>query len=212
MTQPYGQQPDPSGGYPQQGGTPPGGYPQQGTPPGGYPQQGTPPGGYPQAPGYPQGGLPQAPPDYGQGGPIVRPGGVTAAAVLTFVQAGLTIISAGAFLIALAALESASDTYGLDLGDSTGEFWIASLLGLVAGGLLIAGGVKALGGSNGQLFTISIALQLVLSVYWMIRLVTQDGSPLWPILMAVMPVIAISLWYSSAAKQYVAAKNGAPRY
>lgn len=204
MTQPYGQQPDPSGGYPQQGGTPPGGYPQQGTPP----------GGYPQAPGYQQtpGGLPSAPPDYGQSGPIVRPGGVTAAAVLTFVQAGLTIISAGAFLIALAALESASDTYGLSLGDSTGEFWAASLLGLVAGGLLIAGGVKALAGSSGQLFTISIALQLVLSVYWMIRLVSQDGSPLWPILMAVMPVIAISLWYSGAAKQYVAAKNGAPRY
>lgn len=210
MTQPYGQQPDPSGGYPQQGGTPPGGYPQQGTPPGGYPQQ----GGYPQAPGYPQGpgGLPSAPPDYGRGGPVVRPGGVTAAAVLTFVQAGLTIISAGAFLIALAALESASNTYGLALGDSTGEFWVASLLGLVAGGLLIAGGVKALAGSNGQLFTISIAVQLVLSVYWMIRLVTEDGSPLWPILMAVMPVIAISLWFTAPAKQYVAAKNGTARY
>lgn len=202
MTQPYGQQPDPSGGQPQQGGTPPGGYPQQGTPP----------GGLPQAPSYQQGGLPQAPPDYGQGGPIVRPGGVTAAAVLTFVQAGLTIISAGAFLIALAALESASDTYGLNLGDSTGEFWVASLLGLVAGGLLIAGGVKALAGASGQLFVISIAFQLVLSVYWMIRLVTEDGSPLWPILMAVLPIIAISLWFTAPAKQYVAAKNGGARY
>ena len=106
MTQPYGQQPDPAGGYPQSGGyrrargtrrlraTPRGrravtrstaGRLQQG-----YPQ--SPPGGYPPAPGYGE-GMPPAPPEYGQG-PMRRPGAVTAAAVLAFVQAGITTIPA----------------------------------------------------------------------------------------------------------------------
>src|ERR1700741_3888202 len=107
MTQPYGQQPggnNPGGGGFQQ--QPGGNYPGSG----GFQQPGS--GGFPQAPQAPNyqqgyGSMPQAPKEYG--GPVARPGGTTAAAVLAFVQGGITLITSGILMLGLAAIESVRD-------------------------------------------------------------------------------------------------------
>jgi hypothetical protein len=224
MTQPYGQQPgdqgQPGGQYPGSGGfqQPGGQYPGSGgfqQPGGQYPGS----GGFPQAPqppSYQQGyaGMPQAPQEYG-GGAVTRPGGTTAAAVLAFVQAGITLITTAILMIALAAIQDlangAEETAGgIALGGALAEFWIVSIVQLIGIGLLIAGGVKLLGGRAGNLFVIAVGLQIVLCVYWLIRIVTNSGSPMVPLILVVMPIISLVLALNAANKEYVRYKSGRP--
>jgi hypothetical protein len=170
-----------------------------------YGQQ--PPGNFNQGqPGY--GAMPPAPPEY-TGGPVARPGSVTAAAVLGFVQAGLTIISTIILLIGLAAVQDvvndAETINGVDVGGGgLAMLWIAGFVGLIGAGLLIWGAVKALGGTAGNLLVIAAALQIVLCVFWLI-----EGAGIIPILLIVMPIIALVMSLGSAAKQYEASKKRA---
>jgi hypothetical protein len=152
--------------------------------------------------------MPPAPPEY-TGGPVARPGSVTAAAVLGFVQAGLTIISTIILLIGLAAVQDvvndAETINGVDVGGGgLAMLWIAGFVGLIGAGLLIWGAVKALGGTAGNLLVIAAALQIVLCVFWLI-----EGAGIIPILLIVMPIIALVMSLGSAAKQYEASKKRA---
>lgn len=192
MTQPYGQQP----------GQQPGQYGQ----PGGYPQS----GGYPQAPGYPQsGGLPQAPPDQGYGGSTGRPGTVTAAAVLAFIQAGITTITT------ILVLAGASQVEG-------GEAALAWLVGLVqvAGVvLLIWGGVQFTQGKGRTLLVVACLVELAICVYYLINfLVVETGNIdvlegakafliAVAIFFAIMPTISLVLALGGSANQYLDAKR-----
>ena len=200
MTQPYGQQPDPSGGYPQQGGTPPGGYPQQGTPP----------GGYPQAPGYSS--MPQAPQEYTQG-PIPRPGSVMAAAVLAYVQAGITSITTVLAFI------------GLGTGDITGGDLILELLVAIAQAvgivLLIMGGVQFAAGKSRNLLVAGCTLELVICLYYLIRFLTVDtdgvdqqlvnaatGVMIFIVVFfATMPTISLIMSLGSGATQFLESRR-----
>lgn len=221
--QPYGQQP---GNYGQPG-TPPQGYPQSG----GYPQQGgyQQSGGYPQSggfqqPAYPQapsyahgpGGLPQAPPDHGRGGPIEKPGGVTGAAVLAFIQAGITLITTGLLFLALAASEGMASDLGVDLGGALAEFWVVAFVQLAGVVILIFGAVQLMSGTARTLFVAAAGLQIALCLYWLIRSVTASGdsatgagvSVVIPVLFAVMPVIALILSLGGTTSKYLQAKAG----
>ena len=204
MTQPYGgQQPQQPGG--QQPGS--GGFQQPGGPnpnSGGHQQ----PGGYPQAPGYQQGygGMPSAPEERG-GGPVARPGVTTAAAVLAFVQGGITLITTGILLIGLAALQSLEDDAsagGVEIQGSLTEAWLVCFVQLVGVGLLIWAGVKLMSGTAGNLFIIAAALQLVLCVYWLVR----GAAPFVPVILAVMPIVALVLVLGQANKEYVRSRSG----
>lgn len=232
MTQPYGQQPGGdhpgSGGFQQPGGYPgsggfqqpgSGGFPQAPQAPGyqqqGYQQQGYGQQGYGQQgheqQGYGQqgyGGMPQAPQEY-TGGPLPRPGGTTAAAVLAFVQAGLTLIATGLLMIALAALANLADDAearagGVDISAGLAEGWIVAIVQLVGVGLLVFAGVKLLSGTAGPLFLVALGLQIVLCVYWLIR----SAAPVVPIALAVMPIVALFLSLSSANKEFVRSRAG----
>jgi len=197
MTQPYGQQP---------GGNNPGsgGFQQPGS--GGFPQA-------PQPPAYQQGygAMPQAPQEY-SGGPIPRPGGTAAAAVLAFVQGGITLITTGILMIALAAVadlaNQANDTSagGIDISGSLAEGWIVAIVQLVGVGLLIYGGVKLMAGASGPLFMIAAGLQIALCIYWLVR----SATPIVPILLAVMPIVALALTLGATHKQFVASRSGRP--
>lgn len=194
MSQPYGQQPQ-GGGYNQGPG-----YGQQQPP--GYGQPG--PGG----PGGYGGGMPPAPPEYSSG-PIPRPGTVTAAAVLAFVQAGITLICSIILIIGLAAVSSADgDTIGgyqFDIDQGALAFpWIVTIAGLLGGGLLIWAGVKTMSGTAGMLLVIANALQILLCIVW---LAAFDGSVV-SIALAVMPVISLVMSLGGPAKQYEASKKG----
>lgn len=169
-----------------------------------YGQQ--PPGNYNQGqqPGY--GGMPPAPPEYG--GQMARPGTVTAAAVLAFVQAGLTIISTIVLMIGLAALSGAVDEAesigGVDVDEGMlAVLWILAIVGLVGGGLLIWGGVKALSGTAGQLLVIAAAVQIVLCIVWL----AGFSGGIISILLIVMPIITLVLALGSASKQYEASRR-----
>lgn len=169
MTQsPYGQQPGnygqpgaQQGGYQQGGGypqSPPAGFQQ----PGGYPQ--SPAGGfqqptYPQAPNYSQSGLPQAPAEYGSGGSSVRPGQATAAAVLAFVQGGITAITT------ILGLIGAADAGGGDGAAIGWLFLIAQAAGVV---MLIWGGVQMLQGAGRLILVIACGLELAICAGYLI--------------------------------------------
>jgi hypothetical protein len=193
MSQPYGQQPQ--GGY-NQG---PGHGQQQ--PPAGYGQPG--PGG----PGY-GGGMPPAPAEY-TAGPIARPGGVTAAAVLAFVQAGITLICTVFALVIFGAVSSAVDETESQFGVTIDEGmlalgWIVAIAGVVGAGLLIWAGVKTMSGTAGKLMIIAAGLQILLCIVWFAAL----GGGIISIILLVMPVISLSLALTGPAKQYEASKRG----
>lgn len=167
MTQPYGQQP--GGGYPQ--------TPGQGQPAQGYPQSppyGQPAQGYPQSPpyGYPQpayGTMPTAPPGYGQAPGGARPGVATAAAVLAFVQAGITMLAG------IMQLVSAANGNGGQAGNPpTAVMVIVAIATITGGGLLIAGAVQLMGGRSRTMIVAGCAIELALCVYWIIYAATFD--------------------------------------
>ena len=170
-----------------------------------YGQQ--PPGEYNQGqPGY--GAMPPAPPEY-TAGPVGRPGGVTAAAVLAFVQAGITLICTIFALIIFGALSSAAgdseSKYGITIDKGLlAVGWIVAIVGLIGAGLLIWAGIRTLSGTAGQLMVIAAGLQIVLCIVWLAAL----GGGLIAILLIVMPIISLSLVLTGAAKQYEASKRG----
>jgi hypothetical protein len=183
MSRPYGQEPGPSGSHPQQGGFPP-------------------------APSYPQGsgGLPQAPAEYG-GGPVGRSGSTTAAAVLGFVQAGITTITTGLFLA------------GLSNAGGTAEGWLVVLAQAVGVVLLIWGGVQLLKGTGRTIFLAGAVLEMLICVYWLIQFVAVESAgvefvenaksagALISILFGVMPAIGLILAMGSATTEYVRSRR-----
>jgi hypothetical protein len=182
MTQPYGQQP----GQNQPGG-------------GGYPPA-------PAAPAYQQGagGMPQAPQEYG-GGPQGRPGVVTAAAVLAFVQAGITTITTILVWLGVGNQPSDSDTIFQSV------LALGQTIGIV---LLIWGGVQAMGGKGRTILVAGAALEILVSLAWAIRFAALDvegidalesakGFAIFiAIIFAVMPAITLALVMGQQATQY----------
>ena len=194
MTNPYGQpgqDPQQAGGYQQSGGYPQsGGFQQPGTPPGGYAQP-----AYPSAPSYPNSG-------YNNPNQLTntRPGSATAAAVLGFVQAGITLITTILMLIGLAGVGSGGDGGELALA------WIVTLAQALGAALLIYGGVQLISGTGRTIFLAATGVELAICLYYLIRILSLDTSSelpgaselkssaaMIPILFAVMPVIALCL-------------------
>lgn len=233
MTQPYGQQPDPSGGYPQGGypQTPGQGQPAQGYPPSppygqpaqGYPQSppyGQPAQGYPQSPAYGQpaqghsyGSMPSAPPEYSTG-PIRRPGTVTAAGVLGYVQAGITLIPTILMLAGLVSSESEGTAGDTAMG------WIIVLAQIAGAALLIAGGVQIMGGKGRTLMLAGAGLELAISLFWIIRVAAIDSEGLdvidagkgaiigIAIFFAIMPTISLVMSLGAGTTQFLQSRRG----
>lgn len=215
MTQPYGQQPgqpgQPGGGYPQTPGQgqPAQGYPQ--SPPYGQPAQGYPQAQpYPQAPGY--GAMPPAPPEYSSG-PIPRPGTATTAAVLAFVQAGITLIPT---VILLAGLFQATDADASD----TGMGWAVTLAQVLGVVLLIVGGVQILGGKSRAMLIAGAAVELACSVFWIILISGVDSGGFdvidtgkgviigIAIFFAIMPTISLVMSVGATTTQFLQSRRG----
>jgi len=196
----------PAGHQPQPGYTPPPGYapPGYGVPPYGTPGYGTP--GY-GTPGY---GLPgpasyPPPPGYGYGwnGPVPtawpygpdRPGIATAAAVLGFVTAGLTLLMSIFFATALGH-------------DGSGVF-VVLLFGIPCAIGMIVGGVRLLGQHTHQiLLTSAIAAVLVLILALILGLGTFTGPDVVGmmiiiVLAAPLPIVTACLAGGSTVSAWV---------
>ncbi|MFC4851915.1 hypothetical protein [Actinophytocola glycyrrhizae] len=154
------------------------------------------------------GAMPPAPPEYSSG-PVTRPGTVTTAAVLAFVQAGITLICSVIMMIGLGAIAGAMDDAetigGIDVDEGMlAGLWIVTIVGLIGAGLLIWGGVKALSGTAGQLLVIAAGLQILLCVIWLAAF--QGG--IVSIILVVMPIIILVMSLGGPAKQYEASRSG----
>lgn len=180
-------------GYGQPSYTPPpqyGGYPPAGQQPYGQPS-------YPQ-PGYP----PQYGTPYGVPTGPQRPGAALAAAVLSYIQAGIVLLAS---FVILAAASAAT------------EALLLGILQLISVGLLIFGAVQITSGSGRTLLVIASALQLGLVVYYLIRFsnfasdidLNQDSGVVVvvPLFFAVMPAVALVLALNGMVGQYVSAKK-----
>jgi len=158
--QPGYQQP----GYAQPGYQQPGQYPPPQSAP--YPTQGFPPAGAYGQPGY---GVPAG---------TLRPGMVTAAAVLAFIWGahgilfGLIGIAAGSVLNSASDAVCSGSSYltadtaaACDSVSGIGTFLIVvTIVTIVIAGLMIWGGVVALNGKNGQILVIACAVYAVLAI------------------------------------------------
>ncbi len=139
-------------GYPDPNAQPQYGQPQQNQPQYGQPQYGQP--SYGQQGGYPTGPAPGS-------GPVRQgtPPQVTTAAILGFVTALFTLLATFGFF----ALSSLS-----------GIFVLFAILYLAITAGLIAGGVMALTGKNGQILLITAAVATVLQILGIIFSLAQD--------------------------------------
>jgi hypothetical protein len=157
--------------------------------------------------------MPAAPAEYSSG-PIPRPGTVTAAAVLAYIQAGITLIPT---ILMLAGLIGATDG-----GTASGlaEGWAIVLAQLLGAALLIAGGVQIMGGKNRTLMVVAAGLELACALYWIIRFaaIDTDGFEVadygkgviigFAIFFAIMPTISLVMSLGASTTQFLESRRG----
>jgi hypothetical protein len=129
-----------------------------------------------------------------------RPGTLTAAAVLGYVNAGLLVI-AGLLLFTGASLVNSVDNSSgsVDLGGFTAELTFDGFLNLFAGGLLIAGSVimssRRPGGRT--IYSLGAAIVVIEAIYWLGRWGSQvddvSGIVVYALIFGALAVIGLAL-------------------
>jgi hypothetical protein len=166
---------------------------------------------YPTA--YPQGGHNNPmPPGTHAPMPVQKPGTVTGAAVLAFIQAGITLITTGIIFIGLLGTASAEV-------DQT-QGWVlafAQLIGLI---LLIVGSVQLMSGSSKVLYLVAVILELGICAFYLVQILGADAggisaledmqgaATVIPIVFAVLPLIGLFLALGKGTGAYIQAKRG----
>jgi hypothetical protein len=152
--------------------------------------------------------MPNAPQEYSSG-PIPRPGSATAAAVLAFVQAGITAVPG-----VLALIGSSS------FGGGSAEGWASTIAILVGVGLLITGGVQLMGGKSRTLLVVACGLELLISLYFIIRVgLLETGGDTdmsygvglvigFAVFYAIMPVITLIMALGASTTQFLESRRG----
>jgi hypothetical protein len=197
----------PYAGYPvpSRYGPPVYGYPGYGYPGYGYPGYGHP--GY----GYPSFGQPVAP------RPPRRPGQLVTAAVLTFVQAALVLVTSLYVYFFAALLEIASRDVPLP-GAATafaGEGTVLAIVQVISAVLLVVGGIRVLMRRTPAAWWLlvgALAAQVVLAAYWLVRLVEFERDLPGPdepgpflattFVYAAMPLVALGMVLFGPGKRW----------
>jgi hypothetical protein len=194
--------PPPGQGYPAPGaGYPP--PPGQGSPPPG--QQYPPPGQQYPPPGqqYPPPGQQYPPP--GQGSPlpgmqpqpygqVKRPGSVTGAAVIAFVMAAFEAL-------ALVLLLGLAGSHG------GGVFFGIAIVNGIFAAVMVAGGVMALTGKNGQILGFAAIALIVVNLASTIWALSQGAGGPTGFLGVILPAVVIALLRQPNSKDFFAAKG-----
>ncbi len=201
----------PAGQYPQTG------YQQSGfQQPGQYQQPGHQQPQYAQ-PAYGTPGYPAGQAGYGAPAGSVRPGMVTAAAVLAFIWGGLGILfgllafAAGSILSSASSAVCNSSSLDRDTVDAcnavggAGTFLIIVTLGtIVVAALMIWGGVVALNGKNGQILVIACAVYAVLALLS----IFASSFGFTSLLGFVIPVLIVVFLLNTQSREWFKAKGG----
>ena len=171
---------------------------------------------YPTAPHGQTPGM--APGMQAPGMPVQKPGSVTGAAVLAFIQAGITLITTGILFFGLFAAASAANAADVKVDATMG--WVVSIAQLVGLVLLIIGAVQLMSGSSRVLYLVAVVLELAICGYYLVLLGGADAGGISaledmkgaalviPIVFAIMPLIGLILALGSGAGRYIEAKRG----
>jgi hypothetical protein len=151
----------------------------------GQPAYGYPPPGYGYPPPWPL--APRAP---------RRPGQVIASAVLAFVQAAMVIIASlyVYFFASLLTVATSGTPLGVDAGGLATEGTIVAAVQVLSAVLLVTAGVMALNRNSRTTWFLLIAahaVQIVLAVYWLARLVSLAEDVPGPDADAVLPAFTL---------------------
>jgi hypothetical protein len=160
--------------------------------------------------------MPAAPQEYSSG-PIPRPGSATAAAVLAFVQAGITVIPG------ILQLVGAFGTSDIDTAIMA-ETLAAAIVTLIGVALLIIGGVQLLGGKSRSMMIVGAAVELVICLYYVIKALAIDSGDLegvssaidmakgvivgFAIFFAIMPTISLVMSVGATTTQFLQSRRG----
>jgi len=160
--------------------------------------------------------MPAAPQEYSSG-PIPRPGSATAAAVLAFVQAGITVIPG------ILQLVGAFGTSDIDTAIMA-ETLAAAIVTLIGVALLIIGGVQLLGGKSRSMMIVGAAVELVICLYYVIKALAIDSGDLegvssaidmakgvivgFAIFFAIMPIISLIMSIGATTTQFLQSRRG----
>jgi hypothetical protein len=198
----------PQYGQPQYGQQPQYAQPQNGQPQ--YAQQ--PPYGQPQPPGYPPyAGYPPGYPAYGYPAPAGagRPGLITAAAVIAFVNAGLLIFVAIFAFAGASVVSSYDDNYYNDTSGVTSKVVLLGIGNMILGAIYITAGVRSMGGSQiGRvLYFVGAGVSLVLGIIWL----QWSGVALifWAMLFWTLSVLSCSFVIGGRVGRWFAASAAA---
>jgi hypothetical protein len=135
-----------------------------------------------------------------------RPGQAVAAAVLSYIEAGLLILTG---LILFSGSSAVSDWSSSNEGNDYGwaaQFALAGLGDVVAAGLLIAGGVAFTGGKQvgRTLLAVGLAVCVVEAILWISWLYDSSGASfVWAAFYLVMPIIATSMSYAGSVSRWL---------
>jgi len=182
------------------------------------------PGQYPppQPAPYPTPGFPPAgaygQPGYGAPAGSIRPGMVTAAAVLAFIWGGLGILFGLIGIAAGSVLNSASDavcggnsylTADTAAACNSVSGWgtfliIVTIVAIVIAGLMIWGGVVALNGKNGQILVIACAAYAVLAIISVIA----SSFGFTYLLGFVIPILIAVFMLNTQSREWFRARGG----
>lgn len=155
-------------------------------PPIGYSAQGPyPPPGHPGPVGYPGWG------PMGPAGPR-RPGGATAAGVLSIVHGSWVLFMGILLLTGVSWVAGMTDSFGNPGFDGAAEFLVVAVVTIVVGALCLAGGIQLLGGRR-TLLLWGNGLSLAISLYWLIRSQFAPEFLSMPLVHSVLPIIALAL-------------------
>jgi hypothetical protein len=135
-----------------------------------------------------------------------RPGQAVAAAVLSYVEAGLLILTGLILFSGSSAASDWSSRNGDDYGWGT-QFALAGLGDLVAAGLLIAGGIICTSGKRlgRTLLGAGLAVCVVEAIFWMIRLNDDSGAIFpWAFFYLVLPILATSMSFAGSVSRWLA--------
>jgi hypothetical protein len=143
--------------------------------------------------------------------PIPRPGSVTAAAVLAYVQAGITAITT---IILFALLGSG------DVGGGAVAVGVLVAVAQTAGvALLIIGGVQLASGKSRTLLIAGCALELVICLYYLISFLVAPTTVLdeqgldaaqgvfYVLFLAAMPTISLIISLGSNAMRFLQSRR-----
>ncbi|MEP7177524.1 MAG: hypothetical protein ABI775_00380 [Pseudonocardiales bacterium] len=134
-----------------------------------------------------------------------RPGTVLGASVLAYVLAGLLILAGALLLGGASAASSFGDAFNSNTSDITAELTLDGFADLLAGGLLIAGGVSLTGRhSRGRtMLLVGAGITLIECVYWLVRTSAAGGVFVFVLVFGALAVTSLVLAMSSTASHWL---------